>query len=133
MWLFPLYLLAINLFVLPIAIGGLLQFGAGVDADTFVLALPLAEGQDALALVAFIGGLSAVHQFTRVGPLVRVGGVGGGAQGRQRAHRSKVSVTASVTSAPSAGEVFRYVRHADVPRFTAVLGAVACTRWHAPR
>jgi Na+/proline symporter/nitrogen-specific signal transduction histidine kinase len=59
MWLFPLYLLAINLFVLPIALGGLLQFGAGVNADTFVLALPLAEGQDALALVAFIGGLSA--------------------------------------------------------------------------
>jgi Na+/proline symporter/signal transduction histidine kinase len=59
MWLFPLYLLAINLFVLPIALGGLLQFGSGVNADTFVLALPLSEGQDALALFAFIGGLSA--------------------------------------------------------------------------
>jgi Na+/proline symporter/nitrogen-specific signal transduction histidine kinase len=59
MWLFPLYLLAINLFVLPIALGGLLQFGAGVNADTFVLALPLSEGQDTLALLAFIGGLSA--------------------------------------------------------------------------
>jgi Na+/proline symporter/signal transduction histidine kinase len=60
-WLFPLYLLAINLFVLPIAVGGLLRFGAGgtVDADTFVLALPMAEGQQALALFAFIGGLSA--------------------------------------------------------------------------
>ena len=38
---------------------------------------------------------------------------------RQRAHRKRVSVTASVTSAPSAGEVFRYVPHADVPRFAA--------------
>ncbi len=43
-WLFPAYLLAINVFVLPIALGGLLHFPAGtVDADTFVLALPMAE------------------------------------------------------------------------------------------
>jgi Na+/proline symporter/nitrogen-specific signal transduction histidine kinase len=60
MWLFPLYLLAINVFVLPIALGGLVRFeGAGVDADFFVLAMPIAEGQDALALLAFLGGLSA--------------------------------------------------------------------------
>jgi Na+/proline symporter/signal transduction histidine kinase len=59
-WLFPLYLLAINVFVLPIAIGGLLMFPAGaVDADTFVLTLPIAERQPWLALFAFIGGLSA--------------------------------------------------------------------------
>jgi Na+/proline symporter/nitrogen-specific signal transduction histidine kinase len=59
-WLFPLYLLAINLFVLPIALGGLVRFdGAGVNPDTFVLALPMAEGQQALALFAYLGGLSA--------------------------------------------------------------------------
>jgi signal transduction histidine kinase len=59
-WLFPLYLLIINIFVLPIAIGGLLHFPDGsVDADTFVLTLPMAERQEALALFAFIGGLSA--------------------------------------------------------------------------
>lgn len=59
-WVFPLYLLAINLFVLPIALGGLLHFGAGgADPETFVLSLPLAAGQPALALAAFIGGLSA--------------------------------------------------------------------------
>ncbi|HSN79370.1 MAG TPA: sodium:solute symporter, partial [Rhodoferax sp.] len=59
-WVFPLYLLAINLFVLPIALGGLLYFGVGqMNADNFVLSLPLAAGQPALALVAFIGGLSA--------------------------------------------------------------------------
>ena len=59
-WLFPLYLLAINIFVLPIAFGGLLHFPSGtVDADTFVLTLPIAEGQPWLALFAFIGGLSA--------------------------------------------------------------------------
>ena len=59
-WVFPAYLLAINLFVIPVAIGGLLHFGSGtVDPDTFVLTLPLAHGQNALALLVFIGGLSA--------------------------------------------------------------------------
>ncbi len=59
-WLLPLYLLAINIFVLPIAFGGLLHFpGGSVDADTFVLTLPIAEGAPWLALFAFIGGLSA--------------------------------------------------------------------------
>jgi len=59
-WLFPLYLLLINIFVLPIALGGLLHFSDGsVDADTFVLTLPMAEHREALALFVFIGGLSA--------------------------------------------------------------------------
>jgi len=59
-WVFPLYLLLINLFVLPIAIGGSLYFGPGaMDADNFVLSLPLAQGWQALALLVFIGGLSA--------------------------------------------------------------------------
>jgi len=60
-WLFPLYLFLINLFVLPIALGGLLHFGmaGGVDADTFVLTLPLANQSEGLALLAYIGGLSA--------------------------------------------------------------------------
>ena len=59
-WLFPAYLLTINIFVLPIALGGLLQFGTGTtDPDTFVLSLPLAHGNEALALFVFIGGLSA--------------------------------------------------------------------------
>ena len=59
-WLFPLYLLLINIFVLPLALGGLLHFGGqGFNPDTFVLTLPLARGAEALALLAFIGGLSA--------------------------------------------------------------------------
>src|ERR1700694_5789422 len=59
-WLFPVYMLAINIFVLPIAFGGRLRFPAGgVDADTFVLTLPMAEKQELLALLVFIGGLSA--------------------------------------------------------------------------
>ncbi|HLB16227.1 MAG TPA: sensor histidine kinase [Burkholderiales bacterium] len=59
-WLFPLYMLAINIFVLPIAFGGRLHFAPGaVDADTFVLTIPMAEKQELLALLVFIGGLSA--------------------------------------------------------------------------
>jgi Na+/proline symporter/nitrogen-specific signal transduction histidine kinase len=59
-WLFPLYLFAINIFVLPIAFGGLMQFpDGGVDADTFVLTLPMIYKREALALFVFIGGLSA--------------------------------------------------------------------------
>ena len=59
-WLFPLYMLAINVFVLPIAFGGGLHFPGGtVDADTFVLTIPMAEKQELLALLVFIGGLSA--------------------------------------------------------------------------
>ena len=59
-WVFPLYMLVINLFVLPIALGGLLYFGAApMNAENFVLSLPLAAGQNGLALFAFVGGLSA--------------------------------------------------------------------------
>jgi Na+/proline symporter/nitrogen-specific signal transduction histidine kinase len=59
-WLFPLYLLLINVFVLPVALAGLMRFaGGGVDADTFVLTLPMSEHQEALTLLVFIGGLSA--------------------------------------------------------------------------
>ena len=59
-WLFPLYMLAINVFVLPIAFGGRLHFpGGAVDADTFVLAIPMAEQEELLTFLVFIGGLSA--------------------------------------------------------------------------
>lgn len=66
-WLFPLYMLAINIFVLPIAFGGLLHFPLGnVDADTFVLTLPMAEERQGLALAVFIGGLSAATSMVIV-------------------------------------------------------------------
>src|SRR5499425_3822903 len=59
-WLFPLYLVLINLFVLPIAMAGLLTFSAGrVDSDMFVVALPLSAQSELVTLIAFIGGLSA--------------------------------------------------------------------------
>ncbi len=67
MWLFPLYLIAINIFVLPVAVGGLMHFAGGVmDADTFVLTLPMAKHQEGLALLVFIGGLSAATSMVIV-------------------------------------------------------------------
>jgi len=66
-WLFPLYLLLLGLFALPIATGGMLFFeGRAVDADTYVLMLPLAEGSGYLATFAFIGGLSAATSMVIV-------------------------------------------------------------------
>ena len=59
-WLFPLYLVAINIFVIPLAIAGRLIFPEGVlDRDMTVLALPLADNASVVALLALLGGLSA--------------------------------------------------------------------------
>jgi Na+/proline symporter/signal transduction histidine kinase len=58
-WLFPLYLLAINIFVLPVAMAGILRFSDAANADWFVLMLPMAESQQLLALFVYLGGMSA--------------------------------------------------------------------------
>ncbi|MDQ7028617.1 MAG: sensor histidine kinase [Ardenticatenia bacterium] len=59
-WLFPLYLILINIFVLPIALAGRLTVsGPDVNADMFVLLMPMIKGNELLALFTFIGGLSA--------------------------------------------------------------------------
>ncbi len=58
-WMFPLYLVLINLFVIPVAVGGMLTFGSSVDADKYVLALPIGDGAWPISLLVFVGGLSA--------------------------------------------------------------------------
>ena len=59
-WMFPLYLVLINLFVLPLAMAGeVLMPGPGVDRDMTVVTLPLQNGAPLLALFVFVGGLSA--------------------------------------------------------------------------
>ena len=59
-WLFPLYLVAINLFVIPIALAGLVTFPFGaVDSDMYVLALPIEGNAPLLSVGVFVGGLSA--------------------------------------------------------------------------
>jgi Na+/proline symporter/signal transduction histidine kinase len=58
-WAFPGYLLLMSLFTLPIALYGLTTLPAGANPDMFVLTLPLAANQEALAVFAFIGGFSS--------------------------------------------------------------------------
>ncbi len=58
-WLFPLYLIAINIFVIPIALAGLILFDDSVPVDNFVLALPMSQNSELGSLFAFLGGLSA--------------------------------------------------------------------------
>ena len=59
-WLFPLYLVLIALPILPLARAGDALLGAqGVPSDLYVLALPLSQGHEGLALLGFLGGLSA--------------------------------------------------------------------------
>ncbi|GAB2494204.1 sensor histidine kinase [Algoriphagus taiwanensis] len=60
MWLFPLYLILINVFVLPIALAGLLLFPSGtVNPDTFLLAIPMSKNAHGLALLGYLGGFAA--------------------------------------------------------------------------
>ncbi len=65
-WVFPLYIVLISAFVVPIAAAGLLHLPAGTAADTFVLALPLAEGHELLSLAAYLGGFSAATSMVIV-------------------------------------------------------------------
>ncbi len=65
-WAFPLYLLLISVFVLPIAVVGLDVLPEGINPDMFVLTLPLALGQEWLALLAFLGGFSAATSMVIV-------------------------------------------------------------------
>ncbi|MCW5736605.1 MAG: PAS-domain containing protein [Enhydrobacter sp.] len=65
-WLFPAYLVLINLFVLPIAAAGLLLLGPQVNPDLYVLSLPLGHGASWLSTLVFIGGLSAATSMVIV-------------------------------------------------------------------
>ncbi|MEM9500840.1 MAG: PAS-domain containing protein [Pseudomonadota bacterium] len=58
-WVFPLYLLLTSAVIVPIVLAGVALLPQGTDPDTIVIALPLASGNEALALLVFIGGFSA--------------------------------------------------------------------------
>ncbi len=59
MWICPLYLLLITVFIMPIAMGGLLLGFPAEAADTFVLMIPLESGHQWLSLLVFLAGFSA--------------------------------------------------------------------------
>ncbi len=65
-WAFPAYLMLMSLFVVPIAVIGLERMPAGANPDLFVLTLPLSHGQEALAILAFIGGFSSATSMVIV-------------------------------------------------------------------
>lgn len=65
-WAFPLYLMAMSLFIVPIAVVGLDRLPEGANPDMFVLTLPLAEGQGALAMLVFLGGFSSATSMVIV-------------------------------------------------------------------
>ncbi|MEM1136701.1 MAG: ATP-binding protein [Bacteroidota bacterium] len=58
-WLTPLYLFAISFLVLPIAFAGKLLLDSQIEADTYLLSIPITQNMTAVALIVFIGGLAA--------------------------------------------------------------------------
>ncbi|WP_168771102.1 ATP-binding protein [Palleronia sediminis] len=65
-WAFPAYLLAMSLFVVPIAVVGLGLPGAGDNPDLFVLTVPLSQGEGGLAMLSFLGGFSSATSMVIV-------------------------------------------------------------------
>ncbi|WP_459815894.1 SpoIIE family protein phosphatase [Geotalea toluenoxydans] len=71
MWLHPAYTFLITLFVIPIALGGVIAYGGNTTmADFFVLNFPLQTGHPWLALLVFIGGFSAAAGMVMVEAVV---------------------------------------------------------------
>ncbi|WP_370303263.1 ATP-binding protein [Pseudooceanicola sp.] len=65
-WAFPLYLLLMSLFVVPIAAVGLELMPAGSNPDLFVLTIPLSQGREGLAMLSFLGGFSSATSMVIV-------------------------------------------------------------------
>lgn len=65
-WLFPLYLLGMTAFIMPIALVGQQVMPQGSNPDLYVLTLPLAQERDELALLAFLGGFSSATSMVIV-------------------------------------------------------------------
>jgi Na+/proline symporter/signal transduction histidine kinase len=68
-WAFPVYLMLISLFVVPIAVVGLDLMPRGSNPDLFVLSLPLSQGQNGLAMLSFLGGFSSATSMVIVATL----------------------------------------------------------------
>lgn len=68
-WAFPLYLMLMSLFVVPIAVIGLEVMPAGSNPDFFVLSLPLSQGREGLAMLSFLGGFSSATSMVIVATL----------------------------------------------------------------
>lgn len=70
-WIFPGYLLLINLFILPIALAGTIYFqDSNVSPEDYILMLPAAENSPFIAMLVFIGGISAATSMIIVATIV---------------------------------------------------------------
>ncbi|MGP6089627.1 ATP-binding protein [Antarctobacter jejuensis] len=65
-WAFPIYLMLMSLFIVPIAVVGLELMPEGANPDLFVLTVPLSQGQDGLAMLSFLGGFSSATSMVIV-------------------------------------------------------------------
>ncbi len=68
-WLFPLYLLLFNVFVIFIAWAGKIVLSSDINPDYYTLYLPLSQGHKLLGLMVFLGGLSSVISMVVVSTL----------------------------------------------------------------
>lgn len=68
-WAFPIYLMLMSLFVVPIAVVGLDLLPANSNPDLFVLTVPMSQGQDGLAILSFLGGFSSATSMVIVATL----------------------------------------------------------------
>lgn len=59
-WITPLYLFLISIFVLPVAFAGKILLNDSVDADTYLLNIPVHQELWTIAVIVFIGGLAAI-------------------------------------------------------------------------
>ena len=64
-WAFPAYLFLMSLFVIPIAVVGRTVLADG-NPDLYVLTVPLALGEDGLAMLSFLGGFSSATSMVIV-------------------------------------------------------------------
>ncbi|WP_372622667.1 PAS-domain containing protein, partial [Alteromonas stellipolaris] len=68
-WLFPLYLLGMTVFLIPLALAGKVLLPQSINSDAYVLALPLYAENMSVSIIAFIGGLSATTSMVIVATL----------------------------------------------------------------
>lgn len=68
-WAFPLYLFAINLFILPLALAGLQLVPEAANSDTFMISLLLTADDPRITAVAFIGGLASATSMVIIATL----------------------------------------------------------------
>ena len=69
-WIFPLYLLLMSLFTLPLALAGVMLLGHEGNIDLVVVQLPLAANRTDIALLAYLGGFSAATSMVVVATVV---------------------------------------------------------------